>query len=107
MTPSGARSVQAVATASSRRVRPEPAGPVTRTERPRESSRTRRSVSSERSSRTVSRPADPGGPAGTGGAAARAASVRSWAVSLPGTAGRSPGGQGSISLPSMGLTVTR
>ncbi len=47
------------------------------------------------------------GARGTGGAAARSTSARSGSVSLPGRAGRSAGGQGSISLPSTGLTVSR
>ncbi len=50
-TPSGARSAQSAATASSRAVRPEPGWPVRRTLRPRASSRTRRSRSSSRSRR--------------------------------------------------------
>ncbi len=98
------RSKQSSATRSSRAVRPEPPGPVRRTERPRASSRTRRSRSSWRSRRES---AGCAGPGGTGGRAARSVSVRSAEVRLRGRSGRSSGGQGSISLPSTGLTVSR
>lgn len=47
-----------------------------------------------------------GGPGGTGGAVARSRSVRSAAVCRTGAAGRAPGRQGSISLPSTGFTVS-
>ncbi len=62
-TPSGARSAQSAATASSRAVRPEPGWPVRRTLRPRASIRTRRSRSSSRSRRGGW---GAGGPAGRG-----------------------------------------
>ncbi|QHF96919.1 hypothetical protein DEH18_27185 [Streptomyces sp. NHF165] len=100
MTPSGASVETSWATASSTRVRPLPRGPVSRTERPRVSRRTRRSRSSSRSR---------SGP----GAGARPAPGAAWGrgrpagSSLPGTPGCRPGGQGSISLPSTGLTVSR
>lgn len=102
-TPSGAKSAQSAATAASRAVRPEPAGPVSRTERPRARRRVSRSRSSSRRS---SGSWGTGGPGGTGGVAARARSARSSGVRRTGAAGRSPGGHGSTSLPSTGLTVS-
>lgn len=103
-TPSGARSSQSSATRSSRLVRPEPAGPVRRTERPRAS---RRTSCSRSSWRPRSGCAGRAGPAGAGGRAARSASARCSGVRLTGRSGSSVGGQSSISLPSTGLTVSR
>lgn len=60
--------------------------------------------SSSRRSRGICRT---GGPGGTGGAVARSRSARSAGVRRTGAAGCSPGGHGSTSLPSTGLTVSR
>lgn len=83
-------------------MRPDPAGPVSRTERPRPSSRTSRSRSSSRAS---SGGVGTAGPGRTGGRAAASRAMRSAAPRLAGAVPPVPGRRGSISLPSTGFTV--